>query len=144
MSPSLLLFLNSSATDIVFVTAQAQQLKQQLRSAQVAGQWRGDTALTLPLFWRRSTVSLVFSGRYPLSTLHPFVLFHTPHTLSPSPISNLASVDVKQYGVYISCRESFCYRKVDMGSLTCANIFYVCCTLYLPIAFLYFSLTWYR
>ena len=43
------LFLNSSATDIVLVTAQARQLKQQLRSAQVAGQWRGDTALT-PLF----------------------------------------------------------------------------------------------
>ena len=35
-------------------------MKQQLRSAQVAAQWRGDTALTLPLFWRRSTVSLVF------------------------------------------------------------------------------------
>ena len=32
----------------------AQQLKEQLHSAQVAGQWRGDTALTLPLFWRRS------------------------------------------------------------------------------------------
>ena len=30
--------------------------------AQVAGQWRGDTALTLPLFWRRSTVSPVFFG----------------------------------------------------------------------------------
>ena len=28
-------------------SVQAQQLKQQLRSAQVAGQWRGDTALTL-------------------------------------------------------------------------------------------------
>ena len=47
------LFVNSSATDIVFVTVHAQQLKQQLRSAQVTGQWRGDTALTLPLFWRR-------------------------------------------------------------------------------------------
>ena len=34
----------------LFDSAQAQQLKQQLRSAQVAGQWRGDTALTLPLF----------------------------------------------------------------------------------------------
>ena len=44
------LFLNSNATDTVLVTAQAQQL----RSAQVAGQRRGDTALTLPLFWRRS------------------------------------------------------------------------------------------
>ena len=38
------LFLNSSATDIVFVTAQARQLKQQLRGALVAAQWRGDTA----------------------------------------------------------------------------------------------------
>ena len=38
------LFLNSSATDIVLVSAQARQLKQQLRSALVAGQWRGDTA----------------------------------------------------------------------------------------------------
>ena len=35
------LFVNSSAADIVFVTVQAQQLKQQLRSAQVAGQWPG-------------------------------------------------------------------------------------------------------
>ena len=31
-------------------SAQAWQCKQQLRGAQVAGQWRGDTALTLPLF----------------------------------------------------------------------------------------------
>ena len=29
-------------------SAQARQLKQQLRSALVAGQWRGDTTLTLP------------------------------------------------------------------------------------------------
>ena len=56
-------------------SAQAQQLKQQLRSAQVAGQWRGDTALTLPLFWRPSTVSPVFFGRYPQSSLHSFVPF---------------------------------------------------------------------
>ena len=56
-------------------SAQARQLKQQLRSAQVAGQWRGDTALTLPLFWRRSTVSPVFFGRYPRSSLHSFVPF---------------------------------------------------------------------
>ena len=39
------LFLNSSATDIAFVTAQARQLKQQLRGALVAGQWRADTAI---------------------------------------------------------------------------------------------------
>ena len=45
-------------------SAQAQQLKQQ---------WRGDTALTLPLFWQRSTVSPVFFGRYPRSSLHSFV-----------------------------------------------------------------------
>ena len=38
---------NSSATDIVSVTiyAQARHLKQQLRSALVAAQWQGDTAL---------------------------------------------------------------------------------------------------
>ena len=56
------------------------QLKQQLHSALVAAQWRGDTALTLLLFWRRSTVSPVFFGRYPLLSLHSFVLFllHPP------------------------------------------------------------------
>ena len=41
-------------------SAQTQQLKQQLRSTLVAAQWRGNTALTLPLFWRRSTASSVF------------------------------------------------------------------------------------
>ena len=75
------LFVNSSATDTVFVTVQAQQLKEQLRSAQVAGQWRKDTALTLPLFWRRSTVSPVFFGRYPWSSLHSVV----PFPLCPRP-----------------------------------------------------------
>ena len=40
-------------------SAQAQQLKRQLRGALVTAQWRGDTALTLPLFWRQSTVSVV-------------------------------------------------------------------------------------
>ena len=80
-------------------SAQARHLKQQLRSAQVAGQWRGDTALTLPLFWRRSTV---FFGRYPRSTLHSFVPPPPPPPPRPSPspslISHLASVDVKQNG----------------------------------------------
>ena len=56
-------------------SAQAWQLKQQLRSALVARQWRGDTALTLALFWRRSTVSPVFFGRYPWSSLHSFAPF---------------------------------------------------------------------
>ena len=41
-------------------SALAQQLKQQLRSTLVAAQWRGDTALTLPFLWRRSTASSVF------------------------------------------------------------------------------------
>ena len=59
----------------------AQQLKEQLRSAQVAGQWRGDTALTLPLFWRRSTVSPIFFGRFPRSSLHSVV----PFRLCPRP-----------------------------------------------------------
>ena len=79
----------------------ARQLKQQLRSALVAAQWRVDTALTLPLFWRRSTVSLVFFGRYPRSSLHSFVLFSPspappppppppppPHPTPPVPVPN--------------------------------------------------------
>ena len=53
-------FLNSGATDIVFCDCSAQHLKQQLCSTLVATQWRGDTALTFLLFWRRSTASLVF------------------------------------------------------------------------------------
>ena len=78
------------------MTAQARQLKQQLRSALVAGQWRGpDTALTLPLFWRRSTVSSVFFGRYSRTSLHSFVP-PPPPSPSPSLISHLASVDIKQ------------------------------------------------
>ena len=76
-------------------SAQALQLKQQFRRALVAGQWRGDTALALPLFWRRSTVSPVFFGRYPRSSLHSFVPFPP---LSPSLINRLASVNVKQNG----------------------------------------------
>ena len=47
----------------------------------IAGQWRGDTALTLPLFWRRSTVSPVFFGRFPRSSLHSVV----PFPLCPRP-----------------------------------------------------------
>ena len=66
----------------------AQQLKEQLRSAQVAGQWRGDTALTLPSFWRRSTVSPVFFGLFPRSSLS---LSRPLPTLSPSLIGQLAS-----------------------------------------------------
>ena len=69
--------------------------QRQLRSALVAVH----TALTLPLSGRRSTVSPVFFGRYPCS-LHSLALFPPP---PPPPaekflISNLASVDIKQYG----------------------------------------------
>jgi len=56
----------------------AQQLKEQLRSAQVAGQWRGDTALTLPLFWRRSTVSGLFRA---VSAVEPFTLSFPSHSV---------------------------------------------------------------
>ena len=56
----------------------AQQLKEQLRSAQVAGQWRGDTALTLPLFWRRSTVSGLFRA---VSAVEPFILSPPSHSV---------------------------------------------------------------
>ena len=83
-------------------------MKQQLHSAQVAGQWRGDTALTLPLFWRRSTVSPVFFGRYPRSSLLSLVPSTPPPTpLSPSLISHLASVVVKQNG--LGPLEQFCF-----------------------------------
>ena len=70
-------------------SAQARQLKQQLRGALVAGQWRGDTALTLPLFWRRSTVSPVFFGRYPRSCLDSFV--PPPPPTPPVPVPNKPS-----------------------------------------------------
>ena len=67
----------------------ARQLKQQLRTALVAAQWRGDTVLTLPLFWRRSTVSPVFFGRYPRSSLHSLVLFPPPPPPPPPvPVPN--------------------------------------------------------
>ena len=67
------------------MTAQARQLKQQLRSALIAArQWRGDTALTLPLYWRRSTISPVFFGRYPRSSLHSLALSPPP----PRPPTN--------------------------------------------------------
>ena len=77
----------------------ARQLQQQLRGALVAAQWRGDTALTLPLFWRQSTVSPVFFLQYLQSSLHSLALFPPPPPPPPpSLINNLTSVDVKQHG----------------------------------------------
>ena len=106
-------------------SAQARQLKQQLRGAQVAAQWRGDTALTLPSFWRRSTVSPVFSGGI---RGRAFTLFSP----SPSLISILASaVDVKQNGLVSaadivssvpdSSNQTFHYR--FSGSSTAFSVF---------------------
>ena len=85
----------SFASGCLCDSARAGQLKQQLRSALVAAQWRGDTAIALPLFWRRSTVSPVFFGRYPRSSLQSFV---PPPPPPLSLISNFAFVDVKQNG----------------------------------------------
>ena len=70
----------------------AQQLKEQLPGTLVATQWRGNTALTFLLFWRRSTASSVIGvgaggQAFTLSPTHP---------QSPSLISHLASVDVNQ------------------------------------------------
>ena len=56
--------------------AQARQLKWQLRSALVAGQWRGDTALTdtsIVLAAVFASLRSGFFGRYPRSSLHSFV-----------------------------------------------------------------------
>ena len=79
------LFLNSSATD----TVQARQMKQQLRGALVAAQWRGDTALTAPLF--------------SVAALHGlFGLFRAVSAVEPSLSRNLASVDLKQNGPTLS------------------------------------------
>ena len=63
------LFLNSSATDIVLVTLPNTAVETAI--ALVAAQWRGDTALPLPLCWRRSTVSPVFFGRSSFHSLAP-------------------------------------------------------------------------
>ena len=54
------LFLNSGATDTVFVT---QRLKQQVCGTLVPRNSEVPTALTLLLVWRWSTASLVFPGR---------------------------------------------------------------------------------
>ena len=88
------LFVNSGATDIVFVTLSSTAVETATAQCISRGQWRGDTALTLPLFWRRSTVSPVFFGRFPRLSLS---LSRLLPTLSPSVIGHLASVDVKQH-----------------------------------------------
>ena len=84
-------------------SAQARQLKQQLRGALVAGQWRGDTTLTLPFFWRRSTVSPVFFGA--VSAVEPSLFRHPPPR--PCPVPNKPS--------------RFCLRKAKCTTTTTAS-----------------------
>ena len=78
------------------MTAQAQQLKQQLRRALVAAQWRGDM--------HRLNTSIVLAAVHGLSDLFRAVSAVEPllsrplPPLSPSLISHLASEDVKQHG----------------------------------------------
>ena len=78
----------------LYDSAQARQLKQQLRSAQVAGQGRGDTAFN---------TSIVLAAVHGLSGLFRAVSAVGPSlcrplpALFPSLISILASVDVKQH-----------------------------------------------
>ena len=69
---------DESHFNVSLIVCAARQLKQQLCGALVAAQWRVDTALTLPLFWRRSTFSPVFFGRFPRSSLHSLTLFPPP------------------------------------------------------------------
>ena len=109
------LFVNSSATDIVFVTAQAQQLKQQLRSAQVAG-------LAMARGHRLNTSIAVLAAVHGLSGLFRAVSAVGPSlcrplpALFPSLISILASVDVKQNGLKAAPDFRSCV-KVEMAVL---------------------------
>ena len=79
------LFLNNSATDIVFVTLPSTAVETAIAQCTITAQWRGDTALTLPLFWRRSKVSPIFFGRYPLCSLYSFTLPSSPPPPPPQP-----------------------------------------------------------
>ena len=76
------LFLNSSAADIVLMTLPSTAVETATAqcTSRCAAMARGHRLnLTLPLFWRRSTVSPVFFGRYPRSSLHSFVPFPPCH-----------------------------------------------------------------
>ena len=103
----------------------ARQLKQQLRNAQVAAQRRGDTVLTLPLFWRRSTVSPVFFGRYPRSSLHSFGPPPPPPPQQPRFCGRKATWSVEGLSVFslVLCVMACCW---------------VTCTVYLQVSKLVF------
>ena len=96
----------------------AQQLKQQLRSTLFASQWRGPHCLNIVVILPLVHVLLGLQGRsayslclYPPPPLRAF--------LSPSLISHLASVDVKQH-VYLLNPQSELRScvKVEVGVLT--------------------------
>ena len=105
------LLLSSVATDIVLVTALAQQLKQHLRSTLVAAQWRGDTA-SIVLAAVHGLLGL--PGRCARSSLHSLAP-PSPTSPSPSLISNLTSVDAKHNGNGNLCG-------CDIRSLQCTNV----------------------
>ena len=88
------LFVNSSATDIVLVILSSTAVERAI--AQCTSRWAMARVhrLNTSMFWRRSTVSPVFFGRSPRSSLS---LSRPLPTLSPSLIGHLASVDVKQH-----------------------------------------------
>ena len=88
------LFLNSGATDTVFVT---QRLKQQVCGTLVPRNGEVPAALTLLLVWRWSTASLVFPGRSARKKERKKKKNHYPPPPPPSLISHFASVDVKQH-----------------------------------------------
>ena len=62
------LFLNSSATDIVLVTLPSTAVET------ATARCTSRCAMASGNFWRRSTVSPIFFGRYSRSSLHSFVL----------------------------------------------------------------------
>ena len=72
------LFVNSGATDIALVTLSSTAVERAIaRCNKSLGNGEGTPPLTLPLFWRRSTVSPVFFGRFPRSSQSPCPLSHS-------------------------------------------------------------------
>ena len=88
------LFVNSGATDTVLVTLSSTAVERAI--AQCTSRWaisRGHR-LNTSIVLAASTVSPVFFGRFPRSSLS---LSRPLPTLSPSLIGHLTSVDIKQH-----------------------------------------------
>ena len=110
------LFVNSGATDIVLVTLSSTAVETAI--AQCTSRWA--MARGHRLFWRRSTVSPVFFGRFPRSSLS---LCRPLPTLSPSLIGHLASVDVKQHeSKKPSFSEVRSCVKVEVAAFLCFHV----------------------